>query len=82
MADDTDIHQHITELIATERDLRERLARGEISREDEHEQLRRTEVELDQYWDLLRQRDALREYGDSPGQATVRDEGTVEHYLG
>jgi hypothetical protein len=77
-----DLRQHITDLIAVERDLRDRLSRGEISRDEEHEQLRRTEVELDQYWDLLRQRDALREFGGNPANADVRPEGTVENYRG
>lgn len=80
MADDIDIQQHITDLIANERDLRVRLARGEVSRDEEHEQLRRAEVELDRCWDLLRQRRALREYGEDAGRAAVRDEGTVENY--
>ncbi|MEP6814640.1 MAG: DUF2630 family protein [Marmoricola sp.] len=72
MADDIDIRQHINDLIATERDLRDRLTSGEISREEEHERLRKAEVELDQCWDLLRQRDALREYGEDPDRAAVR----------
>jgi hypothetical protein len=79
---DVDLRQHISDLIAVERDLRERLARGEISVDDEHEQLRRAEVELDQCWDLLRQRDALREFGGNPAEAAVRSEGTVENYRG
>lgn len=82
MADDIDIQQHISDLIAAEKDLRARLAGGEISKQEEHEQLRRLEVELDQYWDLLRQRQALREYGEDDGRAEVRSEGTVENYLG
>jgi hypothetical protein len=77
-----DLRQHITDLIAVERDLRDRLARGEISKDDEHQQLRRAEVELDQCWDLLRQRDALREFGGNPGEAAVRSESTVENYRG
>jgi hypothetical protein len=77
-----DLRQHITDLIAVERDLRDRLSRGEISRDEEHEQLRQAEVELDQYWDLLRQRDALREFGGNPANADVRPEGTVENYRG
>jgi predicted nuclease with TOPRIM domain len=82
MASDLDIRQHITDLIAEERDLRDRLAKGEISKDEEHEQLRRAEVELDQCWDLLRQRDARREFGENPDEAAVRDAGTVENYRG
>jgi len=38
------------------------------------------EVELDQCWDLLRQRRAKREFGDDPNQARVRPPGIVENY--
>ncbi len=82
MASDVDIRQHITELIAVERSLRDRLAKGEIGKDEEHERLRRAEVELDRCWDLLRQRDARREFGDDPDNAAVRDAGTVENYRG
>jgi len=37
-------------------------------------------VELDQCWDLLRQRRALREFGGDPEQARVRPASTVENY--
>ncbi|RLV49306.1 DUF2630 family protein [Nocardioides mangrovicus] len=77
---DADIRAHISELIATEKALREKLAAQEIDATDEHEQLRRAEAELDQYWDLLRQRQALREFGEDADQAAVRPEGTVENY--
>jgi hypothetical protein len=82
MAEDVDIRHHISELVDTERSLRERLTAGEIAGEEEHEQLRRVEVELDQCWDLLRQRQALREFGGDPSTAQTRPEGTVEGYLG
>jgi hypothetical protein len=39
-------------------------------------------VELDQYWDLLRQRRARREFGENPGEAHVRPAKTVENYEG
>ncbi len=39
------------------------------------------EETLDQCWDLLRQRRALREFGRDPDAAIVRDTGTVEGYL-
>lgn len=82
MAEDVDIQQHITGLISEERDLRDRLARGEISADEEHARLRRVEVELDQCWDLLRQRRAKREFGEDPSAAQVRPERTVEGYTG
>jgi Protein of unknown function (DUF2630) len=39
-------------------------------------------VELDQLWDYLRQRRALRDAGQNPDGAELRDPGTVERYLG
>jgi hypothetical protein len=38
------------------------------------------QVQLDQCWDLLRQRDARREFGDDPNVATVRPASVVERY--
>jgi hypothetical protein len=37
-------------------------------------------VELDQCWDLLRQRRARREFGEDPNQAKVRPAKIVENY--
>jgi hypothetical protein len=82
MTDDKAIHQHIDDLVAEERSLRDRLARGEISRDDEHHRLRTVETELDQYWDLLRQRDARRSVGEDPDAAQVRPPNVVEGYEG
>ena len=44
--------------------------------------LRDVAQQLDQCWDLLRQRRALREFGANPSAAEVRDAGTVEGYTG
>jgi hypothetical protein len=79
---DEDIQARIKGLIDQEHDLRQKLGAGEISSEDEHADLARIEVELDQCWDLLRQRRARREFGQDPEGAEVRDAGTVEHYQG
>ena len=76
MAEDVDIRHHITELVSTERDLREQLAAGQISTGEEHERLRKVETELDQCWDLLRQRQALRDSGGDPSRAAARSEST------
>lgn len=81
MTDDAGIRSHISELIAAEKTLRERLGRGEITEEQEHNQLRQVEIELDQAWDLLRQRQARREYGQDPDEAQTRPATTVESYL-
>ena len=48
----------------------------------EEQCLRDVEVQLDQCWDLLRQRRARREFGRNPDDAAVRDAGTVEGYTG
>jgi len=80
MPDDSTIRHHIAALVEEERDLRRRLGRGEIGRDEEHRRLRELEGELDQCWDLLRQRDARRELGEDPGEAEIRPE--LEDYEG
>jgi len=47
---------------------------------DSHARLEELRIELDQCWDLLRQRRALREFGRDPDQAAVRPADVVEHY--
>jgi hypothetical protein len=49
--------------------------------QDSEQRLKQLEIELDQCWDLLRQRRAKREFGDDPDSAKVRDVDTVEKYL-
>ena len=44
--------------------------------------LRRIRIELDQCWDLLRQRLALRDAGRDPDEAEVRPADVVESYKG
>jgi len=48
----------------------------------DHDQVRldQIRVELDQCWDLLRQRRARREFGQDPDGATVRPASVVERY--
>jgi hypothetical protein len=82
MVDDSSIQQRITSLIDEEHQLRGALQAGAITVDEEHARLRRLEVELDQCWDLLRQRRAKREFGENPDEAQVRPERTVEGYLG
>jgi hypothetical protein len=79
---DTDALAHINELVAEEKALREQLQHGEISESEEHKRLRQLEIQLDQCWDLLRQRRALRETGGNPRDAAVRPADEVEGYLG
>jgi len=47
---------------------------------DDHKRHQAIQVELDQCWDLLRQRRARREFGEDPEQAKVRDPEIVERY--
>ena len=81
MAEDNDTLGRINSLVAEEKDLRTKLQAGEISGDEEHARLRRVETELDQCWDLLRQRRALRETGGDPREAHVRPPDEVEGYL-
>lgn len=81
MAEDNDTLARIHDLVAKERELRDRLVHGEIGPSEEHERLRVIETELDQCWDLLRQRRALRETGGDPSEASVRPADEVEGYL-
>jgi Protein of unknown function (DUF2630) len=79
-ARDVDISHHIKSLIDDEHRLRRQLSDGEITAGDEHTQLGRIETELDQCWDLLRQRRAKREFGADPDDAEARPESVVEGY--
>jgi len=77
--DDHDVIGRIDQLVAQEHTLRERAAGDGLSEADQTK-LRSLEVALDQCWDLLRQRRGLRDRGDDPDTAEVRDAGTVEGY--
>jgi predicted nuclease with TOPRIM domain len=82
VASDNNPLSHIRELVDEERELRARLQKHEISADEEHARLRALEVELDQCWDLLRQRRALRETGGDPREARIHPPDEVEGYLG
>jgi hypothetical protein len=56
-------------------------AKGAFDAGDQ-ERLRKIRIELDQCWDLLRQRLALREAGRDPDQAHVRPPDVVASYKG
>jgi hypothetical protein len=77
--DDHDVIGRIDRLVEEEKALRQR-AEGQGIAEDDRERLQRLEVALDQCWDLLRQRRGLRDRGEDPDAAEVRDPGTVEGY--
>ncbi len=78
MATDQSVLNHIKKLSDEEHHLYEK---GNLS-EEETKRLRAINVALDQYWDLLRQRRAKREYGMNPDEADPRSERTVEGYKG
>jgi hypothetical protein len=80
MTNDTDITRHIGSLVAEEKQLRAQLAAHQISPGVEHQRLAALEVELDQCWDLLRQREALRDNDADPDDAQVRPASVVENY--
>ncbi|NUR96083.1 MAG: DUF2630 family protein [Kribbellaceae bacterium] len=81
MSDDKGIFSRIDELVAEEHELRTKHASGQVGDADEQTRLRALEVELDQCWDLLRQRRAKREFGENPDDAQARSSDTVEGYL-
>jgi hypothetical protein len=54
-------------------------AKKQLTSEDEA-RLAEIKVHLDQCWDLLRQRRALREFGEDPDEAKVRPVKIVENY--
>lgn len=76
-----DIHTKIQQLIASEHKLRSRSEAGDIDPTDEKEQLASLERALDQCWDLLRQRRARIDAGQSPDDAEVSSIKQVEGYL-
>jgi hypothetical protein len=69
---------HVEALVAEEHGL---LDKGDLDSAG-HDRLARVQVELDQCWDLLRQRRALRETGGDPERAEVRPPEVVEKYIG
>jgi hypothetical protein len=78
MMDDAQILEQIEKLVDEERELRDQ-AKSEMA-DEKRARLESLEVALDQCWDLLRQRRALREFGEDPERAHTRDATTVERY--
>jgi Protein of unknown function (DUF2630) len=80
---DESIARRIEALVAEEHGLRNREQTDSAdpdALEADNERLEAVQVELDRCWDLLRQRRALRDAGENPDQAQVRDADTVERY--
>jgi hypothetical protein len=74
---DDDVVRRIDDLVDEEHKLH---GHGGALTEDDRERLAAIEVQLDQCWDLLRQRRARRAVGDDPEAAMVRPESVVENY--
>ena len=79
--DDASILTTVHDLVEEEHQLRTRFEAGEISRDEEHERLARLEEQLDQCWDLLRQRRARRGVDQDPDDAAARPISEVEGYV-
>jgi Protein of unknown function (DUF2630) len=80
VSSDEEVLATINELVDQEHELQSRSHEGEGLSEEDAQRIQRVEVQLDQCWDLLRQRRARRHAGRDPDEATVRDVDTVEHY--
>jgi hypothetical protein len=78
--DDTTIHQRINDLAREEEALYLQAGREGGLSEDERVRLKDIQVQLDQSYDLLHQREARRAAGLDPGEASVRPANTVEGY--
>ena len=74
--DDSKVLGHIKDLVEEEEKL---YGKGHLT-DSEKKHLGRMKVELDQCWDLLRQRRALRDAGKNPDDAKVRPPDIVENY--
>ena len=77
--DDEALHHRIDELVAEEHRL-ERAHIGQALSDAEQERMEQLGVQLDRYWDLLRQRDARRRAGLDPDGAQERSADVVEGY--
>ena len=75
--DEKDLLSHISKLVEEEHTLRE----GTEPTEDDRARMSQIEADLDQCWDLLRQRRAKQQYGEDPDEAQARPEPQVESYL-
>jgi hypothetical protein len=73
---DDSVFSHITKLTEKE----EYLYGKENLTDEDVKELHKIKSELDQYWDLLRQRRALRDAGENPNAAEMRSNDTIENY--
>jgi hypothetical protein len=80
MPSDEDIEAQIEKLETEREQLHEREAGDDPTREEDAARLEEIRLHLDQLWDLLRQRRALREAGQDPEGASERSREVVERY--
>lgn len=73
---DKKVMKHIEKLTSEEEQL---YSKGNLT-EKEMERLNHLKIELDQYWDFLRQRRAFRDAGSNVAKASIRPAEIVEHY--
>ncbi len=78
--DDSDVQDHIEALVAEEHRLYGAAERQGQETPEDRARLAEVRVQLDRYWDLLRQRRAQEEFGLDPDEATMRPADTVERY--
>ena len=78
--DDAEILNRIHTIVEAQRELRQQ-QQEPGDHPDVPGQLRGLEESLDQCWDLLRQRDALKDAGADPNAAKPRPVSEVEGYL-
>jgi len=74
--EDNNVLAHIKELTEKEEQL---YGKEDLSDEDV-KNLHNVKSQLDQYWDLLRQRRAFREAGEDPERARLRSDDTIRNY--
>ena len=80
MTTDDQISGHIERLVEEEQALRARHADGSGLSDEEQARMEQLRVELDRYWDLLRQRRAREEFDADPDLADLRSGDEVENY--
>ena len=76
---DAELVERIDRLVAEEHELERSHSEDSLS-DGDRQRLQEIEVQLDQCWDLLRQRRARRDAGRDPAEAQLRDPAVVEHY--
>jgi len=81
MTDEPILHR-INELAHEEEQLWSQASAGGGLEPPEQQRLDAIAVELDQCYDLLRQRQARREFGQDPEEAHLRPADVVEKYVG